>query len=420
MRRKAFLQGGTKKAFKITVKTDNAGTSSSNQFTLPLRAGQTYNAVIDWGDGTTTTQTTSTSPTKTYSSAGTYQISITGTFPSIYFNNGGDRRKLLSIDNWGDITWLKLDYAFYGCTNMVGTFTDAPKTASVTDFSWMFRETKFNSNLTLDCTSAVSLAGMFILTPVNSTLVFNNTTSVTSFSAMFDSCTSFNKPLTLDCTGATSLSSLLIDCTSFNSTLTLNNTNNVTNFSSMLRGCSAFNKALTINCASATNMSNFLRGCSSFNSTLSLSNTNNVTNFSFFMFGCSTFNQPVTLNCASATTLTYAFRDCSALNSSFTLSNTGNVTDWSNFLCFATAFNQDISYLNVTKMNNGIDFMTGKTAANYSAANLNAIYNTWSGLSLQPNVTIHFGTIKYTAGGSAGRAILTGAPNNWIITDGGI
>lgn len=419
MRRKAFLYSG-KRAFKITVKTDNAGTSSSTQFTLPLRAGQTYNAVIDWGDGTTTTQTTSTSPTHTYPIAGSYQISITGTFPSIYFNNGGDRRKLLSIDNWGDVTWLKLDYAFYGCTNMVGTFTDSPKTSSVTDFSYTFRETNFNSNLTLDCTSATTLFGMFILTPVNSTLVFNNTNNVTSFATMFDSCSSFNKPLTLDCTSAVSLSSLLIDCTSFNSSLTLTNTSNVTNFSSMLRGCTSFNKALTINCASATNMSNFLRSCTSFNSTLSLSNTNNVTNFSFFMYYCSSFNQPITLDCTSATTLTYAFRDCAALNSTISLSNTGNVSDWSSFLCFATAFNQDISSLNVSGMTNGVDFMTGKTAANYDAAKLDALYTAWSILTLQPNVNIHFGTIKHTAGSSAAKAVLTSAPNNWTITDGGI
>jgi hypothetical protein len=32
---------------------------------------------------------------------------------------------------------------------------------------------------------------------------------------------------------------------------------------------------------------------------------------------------------------------------------------------------------------------------------------------------IDFNTIEYTAGGQAGKNILTGAPNNWTITDGG-
>ncbi len=113
-------------SFVITIKTDNSGTSSSNQFKIPLSGGLTYSANIDWGDGNTTTQTTDVSPTHTYASPGTYQISISGTFPSIQFANGGDKLKLLSIDNWGNITWTLLVAAFYGCTNMIGTYSDIP------------------------------------------------------------------------------------------------------------------------------------------------------------------------------------------------------------------------------------------------------------------------------------------------------
>jgi hypothetical protein len=66
--------------------------------------------------------------------------------------------------------------------------------------------------------------------------------------------------------------------------------------------------------------------------------------------------------------------------------------------------------------------MQGKTNLNYSSANLDAIYNGWSLLSpfLTPNLTVNFGTIKYTLAGQAGKNILTGAPNNWVIVDGGI
>jgi len=65
-------------------------------------------------------------------------------------------------------------------------------------------------------------------------------------------------------------------------------------------------------------------------------------------------------------------------------------------------------------------FMNGKSSADYSISYLNAIYNAWSLLTLQPNVTANFGTIEYTSSGSAGKAILEGVPNNWTITDGGI
>ena len=64
--------------------------------------------------------------------------------------------------------------------------------------------------------------------------------------------------------------------------------------------------------------------------------------------------------------------------------------------------------------------MTGKTAADYSTTNYNALLNGWSSRPVQPNITINFTGIQYTnAGGSAARAILTGAPNNWTIFDGG-
>jgi hypothetical protein len=65
-------------------------------------------------------------------------------------------------------------------------------------------------------------------------------------------------------------------------------------------------------------------------------------------------------------------------------------------------------------------FMDFKTSADYSISYLNAIYNTWSTLTLQPTVTANFGNIEYTSSGSAGKAILQGAPNNWTVTDGGI
>jgi hypothetical protein len=64
--------------------------------------------------------------------------------------------------------------------------------------------------------------------------------------------------------------------------------------------------------------------------------------------------------------------------------------------------------------------MWGKTAATFSTANLDAIYNGWSARTLKPNVTITFGSAKYTAAATAGRLVLTSSPNSWTITDGGL
>jgi surface protein len=97
-----------------------------------------------------------------------------------------------------------------------------------------------------------------------------------------------------------------------------------------------------------------------------------------------------------------------------------SVTDMSFMFRNAFAFNQDIGSWDISNVTNFTNFMENKSDTDYSSANLDSIYNNWSLLSVQPNLTISFGTIKYTAGGSAGKLVLTSAPNNWIITDGGI
>jgi len=82
-------------------------------------------------------------------------------------------------------------------------------------------------------------------------------------------------------------------------------------------------------------------------------------------------------------------------------------------------FNQNIGGWDVSNVTNLIDFLDNALPTSFSPANLNAIYNGWSLLTVQPNVTAEFGVAKYTAAGAAGRAILDNAPNNWTITDGG-
>lgn len=122
--------------FRFTVDTTEAG-SASGTFVLPT-IGAGYDATVDWGDGTTTELIGSPgNVTKVYSEAKEYQISITGTFPRIYFNNGGDRLKLKSIDNWGNIQWQSFERAFYGCSNLV-TAHGIADTSAVMRFDYAF------------------------------------------------------------------------------------------------------------------------------------------------------------------------------------------------------------------------------------------------------------------------------------------
>jgi hypothetical protein len=86
----------------------------------------------------------------------------------------------------------------------------------------------------------------------------------------------------------------------------------------------------------------------------------------------------------------------------------------------AMSFDEDISTWKISNVSNFENFMRGKTYLDYSDMNLDSIYSRWSLLDVTPDITIDFGTIKYTSLGLDGRNILTSPPNNWIITDGGM
>lgn len=182
--------------FIMLVKTDNAGTSASDQFTIPT-AVATYNYDVDWGDGTTDTGLTGTTTHTFAGGAGTYTVKISGTFPRIFFNNGGDRRKILQVQNWGNIVWSSMAYAFTGCTQMDITATDIPDLSSCTDMRTMFN-------------ADVSLIG-------NS-----------SFSSW-------------DTTAATDMREIFFNCVSFNQDISSWDVQNVTNMRNMFTGASVFN-----------------------------------------------------------------------------------------------------------------------------------------------------------------------------------
>ncbi len=78
----------------ITTWEVNAGES----ITIPINSSYNYDFTVDWGDGSTTAVATN-NPSNadlihTYTSTDTYTVTITGTFPAIYFDEGGDYDKI--------------------------------------------------------------------------------------------------------------------------------------------------------------------------------------------------------------------------------------------------------------------------------------------------------------------------------------
>ena len=255
----------TGNAFAFTVKTDNAGTSNDDQFTIPIETKE-VNATIYWGDDSTTTLASSdgnqTAITHTYSSAGTYNIyileSATKGFSKIRFNNGGDKLKMMNIANWGIIDF-EIGGAFYGCSNMTCTATDAPIYAA---------DSNHLANCFRDCTSFNGAIGNWDLT------------SATNIERMFDSATSFNQPLdSWDTSNLTSIKQMFNGATSFNQPLNSWDTSSTTDAASAFEGASAFNQPLNSwNVSSVTNMSKMFFNASAFNQDISAWDFEGLTN----------------------------------------------------------------------------------------------------------------------------------------------
>lgn len=97
--------------FITTWKTDNPGATDDNQITIPA-TGTDF--TVDWGDGMSD-MNVSGSITHTYASPGTYTVSITGDFTAISFDNAGDKEKILTVEQWGDIVWSNMFRSFSEC-----------------------------------------------------------------------------------------------------------------------------------------------------------------------------------------------------------------------------------------------------------------------------------------------------------------
>jgi len=184
--------------FIITVKTDNTGVSASNQILLPI---QGTSMLIDWGDGSVSTHTQTLTPTNTigganvahtYAISGVYQIKISIGLTRILFNNGGDRLKLLSIDNFGQIVWgTTLANAWFGCSNMVINAADLGNFQNVTNFTLAWRS----------CSSMISFPLI-------------NTSSGTNFNSTWQQCSSLTSFPLINTSNGTSFNFTWSGCTS--------------------------------------------------------------------------------------------------------------------------------------------------------------------------------------------------------------
>ena len=177
-------------------------TAGSLGITIPTNDDFTYSYMVDWGDGSEETTIYTGDSTHTYTNAGTYTVSISDTFPSIYFNAySGDTNshKIKTIKQWGDNRWKTMNSAFHGCRNLtIEATAGKPNLSNVTDMAGMFGDaTAFDQNISgWDVSSVTNMRYMF-----SGAAAFNqdingwDVSSVTDMGFMFSGARAFNQDI---------------------------------------------------------------------------------------------------------------------------------------------------------------------------------------------------------------------------------
>jgi surface protein len=371
--------------FVITVKTNNTGTSTNTQFTIPTTGGgYDYNVDCD-SDGIDDATGVTGNYTCNYGSAGVYIVRIKrndggamGTswngFPRIYVNNSGDREKILSIEQWGTGVWTSMEGAFKGCLNMDGFFTDVPNLSSVTNLSEMF----------------------YLAHKFDQDISSWNTTTITDMSGMFYEASEFNQDISGWATGlVTDMSYMFHLASEFNQSIGGWDTSQVTNMSHMFYSDIVFDQDISGWVTSSVTDMSFMFGSElgslhNFNHSISGWDTSLVTNMSFMFFQAYNFNQNIGVW------------------------DVGAVADMSHIFHYASSFNQDLGLWHVDNVTDMTDMFTSTalTKVNYD----NILIGWEARPSLQNNVTLD-SPAHYCASTTERQSIID--TYTWTINDAG-
>lgn len=410
--------------FITTWNTQNTGTSNTDQITIPSIGS---NMTIYWEDTSNplingNVPSFNGNVTVTFPNPGIYRVEISGGLTSFNFYNNGDKLKLISLNQWGDIAWTTFQSAFYGCENMVYNATDAPDLSNVTILNAAFYGCLlFDGDLSnWDVSNVQRMVQTFQQCEAFNGNISNwDVSSVTSLQYTFVNCYNFNQPLNnWDVSNVTDMIRTFYGCQSFNQDLNNWNTSNVTDFGDIFQNCYVFNGDITTwDVTGATSLGFLFRNCYVFNQDISSWDLSNCTFLSSMFIGCSSFNQDISNWDVSNVTSFYSmFSYATAFNQDISTWNTGAATNMARMFRNATDFNQDLGDWNVA---NVTDFSRMFESTGLSVCNYDALLNGWSVQSLQPSMLFEGGFSRYSNLSIASRqAIIDNF--GWTITDGGL
>ena len=245
--------------------------------------------------------------------------------------------------------------------------------------------------------------------------------NVTNMNSMFFLASSFNQDIcNWDVSNVTSMESMFYHATSFNQDVSGWDVSKVQSTERMYEGATSFNQNIGAwDVSNVTNMRLMFFGASSFNQDVSGWNVSKVENMRGMFLNASSFNQDVSSwNVSKVVNMQSMFSGASSFNQDIGSWDVSSVTDMRSMFSGASSFNQDIGNWKVSNVANMSSMFSGVTL---STANYNSLLMGWASQDVQSEVTLDGGNSKYSSGVAAdARAILTGAPNNWTINDGGM
>ena len=247
--------------------TKKVGTTNNTSISIPT-TGTGYSYAVDWtNDGVFDEFNITGDISHDYGAQGTYTVKIHGDFPRIYFNNTGDKNKIVSVEQWGIGEWTSMNSAFYGSANLVNNATDTPNLALVDDLSFMFYDAtnlgNGNGTWLWNTQTILTMERMF-----NNASAFNkdigswNTSGVTSMAYMFNLADQFNQDISQwDTTNVLSMEFLFKNATNFNQNISTWDTSSVTNMKKMFKDALAFDQNIgTWNVESVDDFANMFNG----------------------------------------------------------------------------------------------------------------------------------------------------------------
>ena len=420
--------------FKITT------TTSPQTFVIPCTNTGTFNATVNYGDGTgsqTVTAYNDSNLTHSFATAGQHTITIDGTFPNVRFYDDAASRVLVDeVVDLGDVNWINLYQAFRDCTNLTAFNVGTTDTSSVTTMAAMFRNCSGLTSLDLssfdtssvttmqqmfqNCTNLTSLnlSGFDTSSVNNMSYMFRNcsslttldlssfdTSSVTTMREMFNNCSSLTvlDVTSFNTSSVTAIQLMFQDCSSL-TVLDLSNfnTSNAGTMAAMFRDCSSLTTLdlSSFDTSSVNNMITMLYNCSSLTSlNVSSFDTSSVATMGYMFQGCSSLaSLDVSgFDTSSVTDMGLMFYNCSSLTSldlsSFDTSSVNNMGLM--FYNCSSLTNLDIKNFNVSSVANGINFLLNANNALTTTA-YDELLEAWAAQDVQPNVPWHFGDAQYT------------------------